>query len=127
MCQKLQALHSYKRTVKVYYYHATTASMGMDPWTGWGLFQILPTFYLYIFSTAQSFSGYLSAALNGERANADSCAIPCLLLSLYQVTCLETNWKHISKAMYYILAELKNSSTGLLADRQAKGNILQAS
>lgn len=47
MRQKLQALHSYKRTVKVYYYHATTASMGMDPWTGWGLFQILPTLYLF--------------------------------------------------------------------------------
>lgn len=83
--------------------------------------------YALSFSTVQSFSGYLSAALNGERAKAESCVIPCLLPSLYQVTCLETNWKLISKAMYYILAELKNSSTGLLADRQAKGNILQAS
>lgn len=34
--------------------------------------------------------------------------------------------KHISKAIRYILAQLKDSSTGLLADRQAKRNILQA-
>lgn len=66
-CQKLQASHSYKSTVTVYYYHATTVSMGMDPWTGWGLFQALSMFYLYTFSTAQSFPGYLSAALKSDK------------------------------------------------------------
>jgi len=67
MCQKLQALLCYKRTVKVYYQQATTASLGMDLWTGWELFQILPTFYPDTFFTAQIFSGYLSAALKGDK------------------------------------------------------------
>lgn len=66
-CQNSQALHSYKRTVKAYYQHAATASMGMDPWTGWVLFQILLLLYLYTFSAAQGFSGSLGAALNSDK------------------------------------------------------------
>lgn len=41
--------------------------MGTDAQTSWGLFQILPTLYPYTVSTAHSFSGYVSAALNSGK------------------------------------------------------------
>lgn len=65
--------------------------MGIDPWTGWILFQIFLLLNPHIFSTAQGFSGYLSAALNSDKEPGQSYVILCLLLSLYQVTHLETN------------------------------------
>lgn len=76
--------------------------MGMDLWTGWVLFQICPLLYLHIFSAAQGFSGYLSAALNSDKEPGQSYVILCLFLSLYQVTHLETNSASTFLKLYII-------------------------
>lgn len=76
--------------------------MGMEPWTGWMLFEIFPLVYLHIFSAAQGFSGYLSAALNSDKEPGQSYVILCLLLTLYQVTHLETNSASTFLKLYII-------------------------
>lgn len=76
--------------------------MDMDPWTGWVFFQIFPLLYLHNFSAAQEFSGYPSAALNSDEEPGQSYVILCLLLSLYQVTHLETNSASTFLKLYII-------------------------
>lgn len=90
---KWNYIFNHKRTVKVHYQHATTASTGKDPRPGPGLFQILPKFHLHTFSTGWSFSGISVLFKQWQRARAESCATPCLLLSPPRVIHLETNWE----------------------------------
>lgn len=61
-----------------------------------------------------------------QKARAELCESLPLSLPLSSNPFRNKQCKHISKAIHYILAQLKDSSTGLLADRQAKRNILQA-
>lgn len=112
--------------MKAYYWHAT-ASMSMDPWTGWVFFQIFPLLYLHIFFYSPRFFRLSQCCLEQwQRARAELCDSLPPSLPLSSNPFRNKQCKHISKAIHYILAQLKDSSTGLLADRQAKRNILQA-
>ena len=111
----------------------TTSRLLQLPWAWiYGLagssFKFFLLFILTLFSQPKFFQ-VISALLwkvtkSQGRVKCDSLPPP---LSLSGNPFRNKLCKHISEAIHYILAPVKNSSTGLLTDMQAKRNILQAS
>lgn len=90
--QKLQTLHSYKRTVKVYYlacYYSFHGHGSMDCLGA--LSNSSHILSSHFFHSPKFFRFSQCCFERWQRARAESCVIPSLLLYLYQVTHLETN------------------------------------
>lgn len=132
-CQNLQWLYSYKRHATFLQQKHTTNVLhcysfhghGSVDWLG-ALSNLSFALSSHFFCSPRFFRLSQCCLEQWQRARAELCDSLPPSLPLSSNPFRNKQCKHISKAIHYIPAQLKNLSTGLLAERQAKRNILQA-